>query len=184
MGSFITIFIIAVSLAMDAFAVSVAGGIKSQQSKLKDAIKIGLYFGVFQGVMPLIGWVMGNTFRGLVMGASGWIAFILLSLIGLKMIKEAIADGEDTHAKSLLNSKTLLLMAVATSIDALVVGITLSLIGLPLIVSVLIIAIITFALSVLGFLFGKKLGSFFAGKIEILGGVALIGIGLKILLTS
>jgi putative Mn2+ efflux pump MntP len=187
MGSLITIFIIAVSLALDAFAVSVAGGIRSQQSHWKDALKIGLYFGGFQAVMPLIGWVMGNSFRSLVMNASGWIAFVLLSIIGLKMIKEALfdnADDEDKEQKSLLNSRTLLLMAIATSIDALVVGITLSLIGLPLLVSVVIIGIITFGLSVFGFLFGKKLGSFFAGKIEIVGGIALIGIGLKLLLAS
>jgi putative Mn2+ efflux pump MntP len=183
MGSFITILIIAVSLAMDAFAVSVAGGIKSQQSKWKDAIKVGLYFGGFQAAMPLIGWVMGNSLRGLVMNASGWIAFILLTVIGLKMIKESMADDEnDKDSKSLLNSRTLLFMAIATSIDALVVGITLSLIGLPLLVSVAIIGIVTFALSVFGFQFGKKLGAFFAGKIEIFGGIALIAIGIKLLL--
>jgi putative Mn2+ efflux pump MntP len=182
MGSFITIFIIAVSLALDAFAVSVAGGIRSQQSQWKDAVKIGLYFGGFQAIMPLIGWVMGNSFRSLVMNASGWIAFILLSIIGLKMIKEALSNDDDKEPKSLLNSRTLLLMAIATSIDALVVGITLSLIGLPLLVSISVIGVITFALSVFGFLFGKKLGSFFAGKIEIVGGIALIGIGLKLLL--
>ncbi|MDB5181657.1 MAG: rane protein yebN [Candidatus Saccharibacteria bacterium] len=169
---------------MDAFAVSVAGGIKSRQSKWRDAVKIGLYFGGFQAAMPLIGWVMGNSLRGFVMNFSGWIAFILLTIIGLKMIKEALVDDDedDKEQKSLLNSRTLLLMAIATSIDALVVGITLSLIGLPLLVSVAIIGIVTFVLSVLGFQFGKKLGAFFAGKIEIVGGIALIAIGVKLLL--
>lgn len=183
MAAFVTIFIIAVSVALDALAVSVAGGIRSKRATIKDALKIGLYFGVFQGVMPLIGWFMGSTFRGAVVGVSGWIAFGLLTLIGLKMIKEAF-DDEDKDTKSLLDNKTLLLMAVATSIDALVVGVTLSLVGLPLIVSVLVIAAVTFILSALGFIFGKKLGSFFTGKIEIVGGLALIGIGLKILISS
>ena len=185
MSSFVTIFIIAVSLSLDALAVSVAGGIKSRHASWKDAVKVGIFFGGFQAGMPLLGWLMGVGLRSLLVNVSGWIAFVLLSLIGLHMIKEALtADNEDDKKiKSLLHTKVLLLMAVATSIDALVVGVTLSLVGLPLLVSVAVIGITTFVISVLGFQFGKKLGSFFTGKIEIVGGLGLIGIGLKILLS-
>lgn len=184
MSSFITIFIIAISVSLDALAVSVAGGIKSRHAQWKDAVKVGLFFGGFQAVMPLIGWLMGNTLRSLLVSVSGWIAFILLALIGLNMIKEAIwgDEADDAKTKRLLDTKTLLFMSVATSIDALVVGITLSLVGLPLLVSVSIIGLTTFVISICGFMFGKKLGSFFTGKIEIVGGLGLIGIGLKLLL--
>lgn len=184
MDSYLTIFIIAVSLALDSFTVSIAGGIKSQGARLKDLVKVGLYFGGFQAFMPLIGWLMGNSLRDWLTNYSGWVAFILLSIIGLKMIKESLSENEDNAQKDLLKTKTLIMMAIATSIDALVVGVTLNLIDLPLLVSVSVIGIVTFILSALGFQFGKRLGSFFRGKIEIIGGLALIAIGLKLLLVN
>ncbi|MDB5186378.1 MAG: hypothetical protein JWL85_901 [Candidatus Saccharibacteria bacterium] len=184
MTSFFSIFVIAVSLALDSLSVSVAGGIKARSARIRDAVKVGLFFGGFQAAMPVIGWLIGAGLHNEIVGYSGWIAFILLSILGLKMIKEAFGDTEEKERQNILEYKTLTLMAIATSIDALVVGVTLNLINLPLYLSVLIIGIVAFVLSALGFLFGKKLGTFFEGKVEIIGGVALILIGLKILLTS
>ena len=183
MGALLTVIVIAVSLALDALSVSVAGGLKARHATAKDALKVAWFFGGFQAVMPLIGWVIGGAFKHLIIGVSGWIAFILLTLIGLKMIKEALGpDDPEAKPKDMLGTKTLTMLAIATSIDALVVGVTLNLVNLPLVLSVVIIGVVTFALSLGGFMFGKKLGSFFQGKIEIFGGLALIGIGIKLLL--
>lgn len=183
MTSIISIFVIAVSLALDSLSVSVAGGIKAKKAAIRDAIKVALFFGVFQGAMPLIGWFVGSVFRDFVADVSNWIAFILLVGIGLKMIKESFGEEEELEKKNILDTKTLMLLAVATSIDALVVGVTLNLIDIPLVVSVAIIGVVTFVLSLLGFLFGKKLGSFFEGKVEIIGGIVLILLGIKILIS-
>lgn len=183
MTALITIFIIAVSVSLDAFAVSIVGGIKAKRSSWNDALKVGLFFGGFQAIMPLVGWLMGATLRSTVTSISGWIAFILLALIGVKMIIDALReDDSSTKQKSLLNTKTLFIMSVATSIDALVIGVSLSLVGLPLLVSILIIGITTFAFSVVGFRFGETLGKLFSNKIEIVGGLALIAIGMNLLL--
>lgn len=181
MSRVVSIFIIAISLALDAFSVSIAGGIKSQKASIQDAFKVAVFFGAFQGVMPLIGWAIGAAFRDYVNDYAGWVAFTLLSLIGLKMIYEALQDGE-SKLTNILATKTLILLSIATSIDALVVGVTLSLLALPLLLSALIIATITFLLCFAGFLFGKRLGSLFGGKVEIVGGLALIAIGINLLL--
>lgn len=179
----ISILIIAVSLALDAFSVSVAGGIKTQKATTHDALKVAAFFGVFQGVMPLIGWMIGQGFSSVIADYSNWVAFILLSLIGLKMIQEAFKDVSEKESINILSTKTLIALSVATSIDALIVGFTLAYVDLPLLVSALVIGVVTFVLCVAGFLFGKRLGSFFEGKVEIIGGIALIGIGIKLLLT-
>lgn len=182
MTSFLQIFVIGVSLALDAFSVSVAGGIKTQHARMKDALKVAAFFGIFQGVMPLIGWAIGAVFRDYVTDYANWIAFILLTILGLKMIYEALKD-EEGSSTNILNTKTLVLLSIATSIDALVVGVTLSLLSLPLLLSALVITVVTFVLCLAGFLFGKRLGSFFEGKVEVIGGVALIAIGIKLLLS-
>ena len=182
MGSFINVLVIAISLSLDALAVSIAGGVKARKAVLRDALKVGLFFGGFQAGMPLLGYLLGNAFKGAVDSASGWIAFVLLALIGLNMIRNALsARDDDEDAKDMLKTRTLLALAVATSIDALVVGVTLSLAGLPLLVSIIVIGIVTFVISIAGFLFGKRLGNLFGEKVEILGGIALIAIGIKLL---
>lgn len=182
MGSFINVLIIAISLSLDALAVSIAGGVKARKALLRDALKVGLFFGGFQAGMPLVGYLLGNAFKEFVEDASGWIAFTLLVLIGLNMIRNAVATKGDTdEAGDMLRTRTLLALAVATSIDALVVGVTLSLAGLPLLVSIVVIGVVTFLISVAGFLFGKRLGTVFGEKVEILGGLALIAIGIKLL---
>ncbi len=173
------ILLISLSLAMDAFSVSVTGGIKSQGAKMAQAIKVAAFFGVFQAFMPVLGWLIGEAMKGYIAGIDHWIAFILLGGIGLKMIQEARSKSPDK--KDILNIKTLLLLAIATSIDALIIGITLNLLNIPFLVSIATIGITTFILCFFGFLFGKKLGGLFGRKIEILGGLVLIFLGFKIL---
>lgn len=185
MSSFINVLVIAISLSLDAFAVSIAGGVKVRRATLRDALKVGLFFGGFQAGMPLIGYLLGSAFKDLVDSASGWIALVLLSLIGLNMIRNAVvgeSEEDEARERNMLQTRILFALAVATSIDALVVGVTLSLAGLPLLVSIVMIGVVTFLISIAGFLFGKRLGTFFGEKIEILGGLALIGIGVKLLI--
>lgn len=184
MGTLASIVLIAISLALDAVAVSIAGGLAVHRLRWQDALKVGLYFGGFQAGMPLLGWLIGSTFRGFVASVSGWVAFGLLAILGIKMIKEALEPSQDQPAR-LLNHRSLLLLAIATSIDALVVGVTLNLVNLPLAVSAAVIGVITFGLSAAGFWFGKELGGLFSGKkVEIAGGLCLIAVGLKLLLAS
>lgn len=134
--------------------------------------------------MPLLGYLAGNTFKNAVASLDGLIAFVLLALIGFNMIRVAFTGGDDDdNGRDILPTRTLLLLAVATSIDALVVGVSLSLVALPLLVSVVVIGVVTFAISAAGYLFGTRLGTWFGCKIEILGGLALIGIGLELLLS-
>ncbi|MBA3724738.1 MAG: manganese efflux pump [Candidatus Levybacteria bacterium] len=182
MTASIQLFIIAVSLALDALSVSVAGGMKSKRARLAGALKIAAFFGIFQALMPLIGWAIGEVLSSFVSQFAHWIAFGLLTIIGIKMIRESL-DPVDQN-QSLLDTRTLFLLAVATSIDALIVGITLPLLDIPLIISSIAIGIVTFVLCFFGFLFGKSIGKVFGKKVEILGGVALILIGLKILIEN
>lgn len=174
------IFLIAVSLSLDAFGVSIAGGIKSKDAKIIHAVKIAAFFGIFQAVMPIAGWLIGGAMKGSIDPVDHWIAFILLSGIGIKMIWDT--SKEKTNHNNIIDTKILFLLAVATSIDAFVVGITLPLLQIPLLLSVSIIGLVTFVSSFLGFLFGKKLGVTLDKKVEIVAGVVLILIGLKILL--
>jgi manganese efflux pump family protein len=182
MTAFVQIMIISVSLAMDAFSVSIAGGIKSQRAKILHAIKVAAFFGVFQASMPFLGWFLGELMKDFIAAFSHWIAFILLSIIGIKMIREAL-DQDENEKKNLLDTKTLIFLSIATSIDAFIVGISLNLLTLPFFVSVMTIGVVTFILSFVGFLFGKKIGTLFGKNVEIFGGVMLLLIGCNILLT-
>lgn len=177
------LFIISVSLALDAVSVSIAGGIEVTHAKAKHALRVALFFGVFQAIMPLLGWFVGQTVTVIVTTSAPWIAFFLLSAIGIVMIREA-REEEKEEKRSILSNKTLFLLAIATSIDAFIVGISLGLIKIPLVLSVLIIGVITFVLSLVGFLFGSHLNRYFEGKLGIIGGVALILLGFKILLSA
>ncbi len=183
MTTFFPIILIAISLALDSLAVSIAGGAQAQKSKLLHAIKVAAFFGIFQAGMPLLGWLIGETIKDAIAQIDNWIAFFLLSGIGIKMIYESLTQNSDEEKKDILNNKTLILLSIATSIDALVVGITLGLLKIPLLLSISIIGIITFILCFFGFLFGNKLGSIFGKRIEIIGGLVLIAIGIKILLS-
>ncbi len=178
---FFEIALIAVGLAMDAFAVSVCKGLSMRKMEWKKALIIGAYFGIFQAGMPVIGYLLGASFSSFVEKIDHWIAFALLLLIGLNMIREAIKpDSGDQNDK--VDFKTMILLAVATSIDALTVGITFAFLSANIFLSAAIIGIITFALSVIGVKIGNKFGDKFESKAEIAGGVILILIGAKILL--
>lgn len=177
----IEILIIGIGLAMDAFAVSVCKGLSMKKMNWKSAIIIALYFGIFQAAMPVLGYFLGSTFSSVVESVDHWIAFVLLSIIGGNMIKESF-DDEIEKRNDRVDVKTMLLLAVATSIDALTVGITFAFLKVNIILAVAIIGIITFVLSVLGVKIGNKFGDKFQNKAELFGGIILILIGLKILL--
>ena len=175
------IIIISISLAMDAFAVSICKGLSMTKMNWKKAIIIALYFGIFQAGMPLVGYVLGSAFSGIVENIDHWIAFILLAIIGANMIKES-TDDEIDKRNDVVNFKTMLPLAIATSIDALAIGITFAIFKTNIIISATIIGIITFAISLIGVKIGNKFGDKFQNKAEFIGGIILILIGLRILL--
>lgn len=175
------LFIIGLGLSMDAFAVSICKGLSVSGSKLKSAAIIGLFFGFFQGLMPILGWVMGKQFAHTIAAFDHWIAFLILAIIGGRMIYNSIKCGESCST-SPLKIQELVLLAIATSIDALAVGVTFAFLSVKIISAAIIIGITTFVLSLGGVLFGSKCGSAFGAKAELLGGIVLVLIGLKILL--
>lgn len=180
----ITLILLAVSLAMDAFAVAVSGGTVIRQGILRHALIIGAFFGFFQGMMPVLGWLAGVTLADIIAGYGSSIAFLLLALVGGKMIYEAIRESDEKEEPELaaLSLGALLLLSVATSIDALAVGVTFAVLGTPILIPVLVIALVTAGIAALGVVIGSTFGHIFERKIEIAGGVILIGIGLRILI--
>ena len=180
--STLTILVIALGLAMDAFAVSITSGLAIKRLRAGHALKIALFFGAFQALMPVIGWLAGLGLKDFISAVDHWIAFLLLVFVGGKMIYEAtLMDEEEGGEKDPLNLLVLLILSVATSIDALAVGLSLSFIGIDIVTPALIIGAVTFSLSFLGVYMGDRFGHFFESKIEVLGGLILIAIGLKIL---
>ena len=182
--SFIELFLIAVSLAMDAFAVSVSNGLILPNVKKRDAVTFGLYFGLFQFFMPVIGYFLGSKLTKYVQQFDHWIAFILLGIIGFNMIKESFSDDEDDipKEKEILKVKNMTMLAIATSIDALAVGVTFAFIdNISIFFACSVIGIVAFALSYAGLMIGKKIGPFFKTYAERIGGLVLIGMGIKIL---
>ena len=178
----IELLITAVALSMDAFAVSICKGLSVGQVKAKHMLITGLWFGGFQALMPLIGYLAGSLFDKYITALDHWIAFVLLALIGANMVKEALS-GEEEGADASLGFKIMLTMAVATSIDALAVGITFALLpNVNILYAVTFIGVITFALSALGVKIGSVFGSRQRKYAELIGGSVLILIGLKILL--
>jgi len=179
---FITILFIAFGLAMDAFAVSITSGFATKRLRINHALRVGAYFGLFQVVMPVIGWLAGVTLRNFISGVDHWIAFALLTGIGCKMLYESTKmDSLERNAEN-LSVFMLLMLSIATSIDALAVGVTFAFLKISIITPVVVIGTVTFVLSFAGVYIGNKLGHFFEKKIEVIGGLILIGIGLRILL--
>ena len=177
----IELFLIAVGLSMDAFAVSVCKGLAMPKCTFKKAAIVGLWFGGFQALMPAIGYVLGAQFQEAIASIDHWIAFVLLALIGGNMIHEAL-DNDEEEADASLNVKTMFLLAVATSIDALAIGITFAFLKVNIIPAVCFIGIVTFIISFAGVKIGNVFGARYKNKAEIVGGVILIMLGLKILL--
>lgn len=177
------LFILALALSMDAFAVSICKGLSMPKLNKKHAVIVGLYFGFFQGFMPVIGYFLGFYFRGTIASIDHWIAFILLSVIGINMIKEAMTTCPcDDELNASVDVKTMLVLAIATSIDALAVGITFAFLQVQLLTAVSIIGITTFLLSIVGVKVGNVFGTKYKNKAEITGGIVLILIGVKILI--
>ncbi len=179
---FFSILLIAFGLAMDAFAVSVASGVTITAMGLRQTMTIALSFGLFQGIMPIIGWAAGIGFRDAIAAYDHWLAFLLLTAIGAKMIWESFHLEEKECDEFCMSGGRLLVLSVATSIDALAVGFSFSLLNITILTPALIIGIVTFVLSYLGIILGRRVGHLFEGKIEIAGGIILILIGVKILL--
>ncbi|MBR4733590.1 MAG: manganese efflux pump [Lachnospiraceae bacterium] len=179
--SLLELFLVAVGLSMDAFAVSICKGLAMQKLTFKKAAIVGLWFGGFQAGMPLIGYFLGKQFESYITSIDHWIAFVLLSIIGITMIREAMSKEEE-KADDSLAVKTMFLLAVATSIDALAIGVTFAFLQVSIAPAVSLIGITTFLLSVVGVKVGNVFGMKYKSKAELTGGIILIAIGLKILL--
>ena len=174
---------IAVALAMDAFAVSLAAGAVLCPVTYRHCFRLGFHFGLFQGLMPIIGWLAGRTVQQFISAWSHWIAFGLLGFIGIRMIREAVAENrEDRQITDPSRGMALVLLSLATSIDALAVGLSLAMIGITIWLPALVIGLVTLGFSVAGVLLGNRMGAAWSGKMEMAGGLVLIGIGAKILL--
>ena len=186
MALFVELFLLGVGLSMDAFAVSVCKGLGMRKLDKKQALIIGLYFGGFQALMPLIGWLLGSQFQQYITSIDHWIAFILLGFIGGKMMVEAVREWNEEETVEVMDApidhKNMFVLAVATSIDALAVGITFAFLNTPIIEAITIIGITTMVLSIIGVIVGSFFGSRYKSKAEFIGGLILVLLGLKILL--
>lgn len=180
--SFIETLLIGIGLSMDAFSVSICKGLTTKKFSLKMAVICGLWFGGFQALMPLIGYFLGIQFEDLIASFDHWIAFGLLALIGLNMIREAISGQEENKEDGALDIKTMLLLAIATSIDALAVGVSFAALKENIWHAILVIGLTTFIFSAIGVKIGNVFGSKYEKKAAITGGIILIIIGVKILL--
>ena len=180
----ITLVLVAIGLAMDAFSVAVTDGIILKKIKFNYALKIGLFFGVFQFGMLFLGNILGGTFAEYISEFDHWIAFFLLTIIGGKMIYDAIKGDEEENIneqKNPLGFKTLVVLAIATSLDALAVGISFAAMNIDIVFSASVVGLVAFLCSFFGVYIGGKFGNLFGSKSEIVGGLVLIGIGIKIL---
>lgn len=189
--SLITVLILAIGLSMDAFAVSIAKGLALKKIGFKECLCAGLWFGVFQGLMPAIGYILGSMFAGYIEAFSAWIGFILLALIGSNMIREALKGGEE-NVNGSMKPSVMFVMAIATSIDALAIGLTFSMMPVTIVadwsrfantmLACLLICLTTGILSMIGVKLGSIVGSKFGDKAQIAGGIILILIGLRLIL--
>lgn len=178
--NFIEILLIGIGLAMDAFAISIGKGLSMKKMNWKKAIIVGVYFGIFQGLMPIIGYYLGYSFENLVSQIDHWIAFFLLGAIGSNMIREAFKNDEEDRNDSVA-FRVMIVLAIATSIDALTIGITFAFLNVDIFTSALIIGITTLLISIFGVQIGNKFGKKYENKSEVIGGLILIVMGLKIL---
>ena len=177
----LTIILIAISLSFDTFAVSISSGLVLKKIDFYNATKIAVTLAVFQAVMPLIGWLAGSGIKSYAESFDHWIAFGILGLLGGKMIYESFKTDPEDRSFNPLDIKVMIGMAIATSIDALVVGFSFALLNYKILFSIAIIGVVTYIVAMLGMLFGKNIGSRIGRRMEVLGGLMLIIIGLKIL---
>lgn len=174
------LFVIAVGLSMDAFAVSICKGLSTKNVRREHMVVTGLYFGGFQALMPLAGYLLGSRFQSMIQRVDHWIAFVLLALIGANMVRES--QGEAEHLDDSFTPGTMLPLAVATSIDALAVGVTFVFLNVRIIPAAALIGVTTFALSTIGMRLGNVFGARYQARAELAGGIVLILMGVKILL--
>lgn len=179
--SLLSLFVLAVGLSMDAFAVSVCKGLALKRITMKQAGLVGLWFGGFQAGMPFLGYILGAQFKGRITAIDHWIAFVLLAFIGGNMIKEALFSQEE-EADASLATRTMFLLAVATSIDALAVGVTFAFLKVNILAAVSFIGVVTFTFSTAGVWVGSIFGTKYKARAELAGGIILILLGVKILL--
>ena len=179
--SVVQIILIALALAMDSFAVSIACGIAIKHSKIKHALIMAAWFGGFQALMPFLGWFLGLRLRSFTANLDHWIAFALMAFLGGKMVYESFKIESQERKTNPFASHMLLILSIATSIDALAAGISFAVLKMDIIAPIMIIGVITFAITFAGVLIGERGGHFFEKKIELAGGLVLIAIGLKIL---
>lgn len=179
MISIYTVIMIGVGLSMDAFAVSITSGVCVKEMKTISAVKIALFFGIFQMIMPIFGWFLGKYFAEMLYEIDHWIAFTILVFLGAKMIYES--RKEEKKCPNFLNNKVLFFLSLATSIDAFAIGLTFAFLKTSIVLPVIIIGIITFTISFSGIFIGKKFGDKLGNKAEIIGGLILIIIGIRIL---
>ncbi|MGN0151970.1 MAG: manganese efflux pump MntP family protein [Wujia sp.] len=180
---FVELLLLAIGLSMDAFAVSICKGLATKEVSVREMCTAGIWFGGFQALMPLIGYLLGTTFADAITGFDHWIAFALLAFIGGNMVREAFSkQEEDEDVNDSFGAKTMFIMAVATSIDALAVGVTFAFLKVQIIPAIGFIGIITFLFSFCGVKIGNLFGSRYEKKAELIGGIILILIGVKILL--
>ena len=179
---FFELFLIGIGLSMDAFAVAICKGLGMERINKRDTLLLALFFGGFQALMPFLGYLLGITFSSLITSIDHWIAFVLLALIGFNMIKESREEEEEEKPYAGVNFKELLILAVATSIDALAVGVTFAFLQVNIVSAITIIGCTTFVISIAGVYVGNVFGSRYKSRAELTGGIILILIGLKILL--
>lgn len=180
--SLASIFLIALSMAMDAFAVSLGSGVKIGPGP-RPVFRIAFHFGLFQAILPIIGWLFGNTIEPYVRGYDHWVAFGLLAFVGVRMIRSGLSKGQEENPKDPSRGWTMVMLSVAVSIDALAVGLSLGLLGVNIWTPALIIGLVTMALSLLGLRVGNEVGKRYGKPVEVLGGLVLIGIGVRILMS-
>ena len=179
---YLTIILTAMGLAMDCLAVSISCGITMNELNRKDAVVLAIFFGGFQGGMAFLGWLGGMGFAEQIESVDHWVAFGLLALIGGKMIKDGMEQKSECESFNIRKIKVLVILSIATSIDALAIGITYAFLQTPILIPVLLIGIMSFIFAIIGSTMGKRLGQFFGNRMEIIGGIILICLGIKILL--
>jgi manganese efflux pump family protein len=177
------ILLIAVGLAMDAFAVSLGVGTTKFADSARPRFRLAWHFGLFQALMPTLGWLLGMTVARFIAPFDHWIALILLSFVGVRMIRSGLSRETDSHPTDPSRGGTLIMLSVATSIDAFAVGLSLAMLRMPIIYPALVIGVVTAGLSTVGLLLGNRLGKTFGKRMEIIGGIILIAIGIRIVVT-
>jgi putative Mn2+ efflux pump MntP len=180
--SLASIFLIALSMAMDAFAVSLGSGVKIGPGP-RPVFRIAFHFGLFQAILPVIGWLFGNTIEPYVRGFDHWVAFGLLAFVGIRMIRSGLSKSEEENPKDPSRGWTMVMLSVAVSIDALAVGLSLGVLGVTIWTPAIVIGLVTGALSLLGLRVGNEVGKRYGKPVEVLGGLVLIGIGVRIVMS-